>query len=42
VRLFTAMAMTETGRYPLIIEAALKNRQTSFVIAVFSDLPGWN
>src|SRR5713101_4607335 len=32
VRLFTRNGHDWTGRYPLIVEAALKNRQTSFVI----------
>src|SRR5258705_12625290 len=32
VRLFTRNGPDWTGRYPLIVEAALKNRQTSFVI----------
>jgi bifunctional non-homologous end joining protein LigD len=32
VRLFTRNGNDWTGRYPLIVEAALKNRQTSFVI----------
>src|SRR5258708_10305337 len=32
VRLFTRNRPDWTGRYPLILEAALKNRQTSFVI----------
>jgi bifunctional non-homologous end joining protein LigD len=31
VRLFTRNGHDWTGRYPLIVEAALKNRQTSFV-----------
>ena|ERR1700686_4653149 len=32
VRLFTRNGLDWTARYPLIVEAALKNRQTSFVI----------
>jgi ATP dependent DNA ligase domain len=32
VRLFTRNGHDWTGRYPLIVEAALRNRQTSFVI----------
>src|SRR6266481_3617007 len=32
VRLFTRNGHDWTGRYPLIVEAALKNRTTSFVI----------
>jgi bifunctional non-homologous end joining protein LigD len=32
VRLFTRNGHDWTGRYPLIVEAALKHRQTSFVI----------
>jgi ATP-dependent DNA ligase len=32
VRLFTRNGHDWTGRYPLIVEAALKNQQTSFVI----------
>ena len=32
VRLFTRNGHDWAGRYPLIVEAALKNRQTSFVI----------
>jgi bifunctional non-homologous end joining protein LigD len=32
VRLFTRNGNDWTARYPLIVEAALRNRQTSFVI----------
>jgi bifunctional non-homologous end joining protein LigD len=32
VRLFTRNGNDWTARYPLIVQAALKNRQTSFVI----------
>jgi bifunctional non-homologous end joining protein LigD len=32
VRLFTRNGNDWTARYPLIVDAALKNRQTSFVI----------
>ena len=43
VLLFTRNGHNWTGRYPLIVEAALKNRQTSFVIdgeAVLLDVDG--
>jgi ATP-dependent DNA ligase len=42
VRLFTRNGPDWTGRYPLIVEAALKNRQTSFVIDGEAVLLGVN
>jgi bifunctional non-homologous end joining protein LigD len=38
VRLFTRNGYDWTGRYPLIVEAALKNRQTSFVSTALDKL----
>ncbi len=42
VRLFTRNDHDWTGRYPLIVEAALRNRQTSFVIDGEAVLLGVN
>src|SRR5258705_11310985 len=40
VRLFTRKGNDWTARYPLIVEAALRNRQTSFVVEGEAELPG--